>query len=202
MNPCPLLLDDDLDGGDPLEVLRAEHPGASRRRTPTDLATALLFVRREDELDAVLHAVNGLLAARRAAGVVDVVVGAFVGPRRGLAAVEPFFVGDVIGAGHLVRASCAISDRWTLTWFDAPIPGAGGARARRRQLLAALWWDRSPMVRHVFAEATFLPVLTDDEGWRAGGADVLAELGARHPELRVGRSVLVADAQAGLQRPT
>lgn len=202
MSISPIHLDDDTDSGETLEVLRTEHPGAVLRPAPVDVATALLFVRSIDELDAVLGAVNGLLAARRAAGVVDVIVGAFVGPRRSGTCVEPFFVGEVVGAGHLVRASCAVSDRWALTWFNPPIPGAANPRSRRRQLLAALWSDRSSTLRHVLAEATFIPVLPGDEGWRDGGDNVVAELAARHPGLRLGRSVLIGDPATGLARPT
>jgi hypothetical protein len=202
VNTSPMHLDDDQEDGDTLAAARAHHDDSGRavdRRGPQDQSIALLFIRSVDEVDTALRAVNGLLSARRAAGVVDVIVGAFVGPAGGLTTLEPWVVDDVIGAGHLVRSSCTFCDRWTLTWFDAPIGCAGSTRARRRQLLAALWWDRHG--GGLSAEATFIPVLAPDEDWGTGCADVIAELAARHPDLRLGGSVLVDDRHIGVVRP-
>jgi hypothetical protein len=201
MSVARIRCDDDADGAATRAVARARRddgPGP-HRRVQRERSTALLLVRSADEVEMVLRDVNGLLGARRAAGVFDVVVGAFVGPRHGLRSLAPWGIDDVIGAGHLVRSSCTFSDRWTLTWFDDAIVGAGDTRSRRRQLLAALGWDRC--FAGLSTDTTFLPVLAPDERWSDGGDEVVAELMARHPDLRLGHGVLVDDGRAGIVRP-
>lgn len=201
MSVARIHFDDDTDGAATRAVARArqdEGPGP-HRRVQQERSTALLLVRSGDEVETVLRDVNGLLGARRAAGVFDIVVGAFVGPRHGLRSLEPWVIDDVIGAGHLVRSSCTFSDRWTLTWFDTAIVGAGDTRSRRRQLLAALGWNRH--FAGLSTDTAFLPVLAPDERWSDGGAEVVAELAARHPDLRLGGSVLVDDPLGGIARP-
>jgi hypothetical protein len=155
---------------------------------------ALLVVRAPGDLDGSLRAVTALLAARRLAGVCDVVVGAFIGRRGHAANLEPWTMDEVVGTGHLVRASCVFGGRWSLTWFDAAL--GVDTRARRRQLLAALERGRQMRLPH----ATFMPVIGPDEHGDAGAAAVMADLVTRRPELPLGQGVLVHDPTFGVIR--